>query len=101
MGDDSFGLLAPPRGVRILEGSLFLSDTDEPTGFFGGRTCDGFSGWRGFSGCRGLSSLSEVLEPLFPVRNKYRKKNIFLKSYVHFSYSNLKGNYNTIALGNG
>ena len=83
MGDDSFGLLAPPRGVRILEGSLFLSDTDEPTGFFGGRACDGFSGWRGFSGCRGLSSLSEVLEPLFPVRNKYRKKYIYFLRVIY------------------
>ena len=83
MGDDSFGLLAPPRGVRILEGSLFLSDTDEPTGFFGGRACNGFSGWRGFSGCRGLSSLSEVLEPLFPVRNKYRKKYIYFLGVIY------------------
>lgn len=83
MGDDSFGLLAPPRGARILEGSLFLSDTDEPTGFFGGRACDDFSGWRGFSGCRGLSSLSEVLEPLFPVRNKYRKKYIYFLRVIY------------------
>ena len=69
VGEDNLGLLGAPRGVRGLDDSLFLSERDEPPAFFIGRGCGGLSGWRGFNGWRGFSSLSELLEPLLPVKN--------------------------------
>lgn len=68
VGEDNLGLLGAPRGVRGLDDSLFLSERDEPPAFFIGRGCGGLSGWRGFNGWRGFSSLSELLEPLLPVK---------------------------------
>ena len=72
VGEDNLGLLGAPRGVRGLDGSLFLSERDELPGFFEGRGCGGLRGWRGFNGWRGFSSLSELLEPLLPVKNKQK-----------------------------
>ena len=44
VGEDNLGLLGAPRGVRGLDGSLFLSERDEPPGFFEGRGCGGLRG---------------------------------------------------------
>jgi len=44
------GFFATPRGVSGLDGSLFLSESDEVPGFLEGRGCDGLSGWSGLSG---------------------------------------------------
>lgn len=86
VGEDNLGLLGAPRGVRGLDGSLFLSESDELPGFFEGRGCGGLSGWRGFNGWRGFSSLSELLEPLLPIKNKQKHKHFIEVKWIFYNF---------------
>lgn len=50
MGDESLGFFAAPSKVSGLDGSLFLSESDELPDFFEDRGCGGLGGCSGFRG---------------------------------------------------
>ena len=74
--EESLGLFDDPRAVRGLDGSLFLSESDELPSFFCGKGWGGLRGCKGLRGWRGFSSLSEVLVPRLPVNKKEKHKTV-------------------------
>ena len=80
--EESLGLFDDPRAVRGLDGSLFLSESDELPSFFCGKGWGGLRGCKGLRGWRGFSSLSEVLVPRLPVNKKKKHKTQNNNNYV-------------------